>query len=206
MPQWTPRLLSPQRISETQQNMDSNLSSFMPNYHRRAPSQLSEAEVLENASNIPVLFTRDLAPSHIQDRDGLHHPSRHGRSMSHPFPSIFYSRKKRDGSSTAMAADSLRSEGLPCAPSKSPTKAIPNKPVKAVDRDLMTGKCMTCDSTVRWPKDLKVFRCTVCLTINDLVPLTTTSNSHRGMGRRGSSEADASTNDFPGHGPSSRGS
>jgi E3 ubiquitin-protein ligase HECTD2 len=27
---------------------------------------------------------------------------------------------------------------------------------------------MTCDSTVRWPQGLKVFRCTTCLTINDL--------------------------------------
>lgn len=27
---------------------------------------------------------------------------------------------------------------------------------------------MTCDSTVRWPQDLQVFRCTTCLTINDL--------------------------------------
>ena len=34
----------------------------------------------------------------------------------------------------------------------------------------MTGKCVTCDSTVRWPQDLKVFRCTTCLTINDLEP------------------------------------
>lgn len=27
---------------------------------------------------------------------------------------------------------------------------------------------MACNSTVRWPQDLKVFRCTTCLTINDL--------------------------------------
>lgn len=32
---------------------------------------------------------------------------------------------------------------------------------------------MTCDSTVRWPQDLKTFRCTTCLTINDLEPVET---------------------------------
>ena len=39
------------------------------------------------------------------------------------------------------------------------------------DEDLITGKCMTCDCMVRWPKELLVFRCTICLTINDLKPV-----------------------------------
>lgn len=48
----------------------------------------------------------------------------------------------------------------------------------------MTGKCMTCDSTVRWPQDVRVFRCTTCLTINDLEMFEPPSNfntttSHR---------------------------
>ncbi|PWW77571.1 HECT-domain-containing protein [Tuber magnatum] len=30
---------------------------------------------------------------------------------------------------------------------------------------------MCCDCTVRWPSDLNVFRCTVCMTINDLKPV-----------------------------------
>lgn len=173
--------------------MSSNLPSLVPAPHRRVPSQLSEADVLENASNIPVLFTGDLAASHIQDRDGLQHPSRHGRSISRQFPSIFHSRKKRDGSSTAVAEDTSRL-GPSCAASKSPARSVPapNKSIKAVDRDLMTGKCMTCDSTVRWPKDLKVFRCTVCLTINDLVPITP-SSSRRKNGRGRSSDADPPT-------------
>ncbi|CUS09549.1 unnamed protein product [Tuber aestivum] len=34
-----------------------------------------------------------------------------------------------------------------------------------------TGHCMCCDCTVRWPSDLNVFRCTVCMTINDLKPV-----------------------------------
>ncbi|RPA97119.1 HECT-domain-containing protein, partial [Choiromyces venosus 120613-1] len=34
-----------------------------------------------------------------------------------------------------------------------------------------TGRCMCCDCTVRWPSNLNVFRCTVCMTINDLKPV-----------------------------------
>ncbi|KAK8024746.1 ubiquitin protein ligase [Apiospora arundinis] len=37
--------------------------------------------------------------------------------------------------------------------------------------DFRTGNCMTCGGLVRWPKELDVFRCTICLTINDLKPL-----------------------------------
>lgn len=176
MPQWTPRLLSPHRASETQPgiNLDMSLSSFLPTTHRRAPSQLSEADVLENASNIPVLHPRESLASYALDADGLQQPSRHGRSMSHPFPSIFQSKKKRDGSSGALVNEAAPVEGSCYTLSKSPSKAAQNtRSTKAVDRDLMTGKCMTCDSTVRWPKELKVFRCTVCLTINDLIPLST---------------------------------
>ena len=40
------------------------------------------------------------------------------------------------------------------------------------EKDLVTGKCLTCDSLVRWPRQLDVFRCTVCLMVNDLKPAT----------------------------------
>jgi E3 ubiquitin-protein ligase HECTD2 len=38
-------------------------------------------------------------------------------------------------------------------------------------RDFATGRCMTCGSLVRWPRELQMFRCTICMTINDLQPL-----------------------------------
>jgi E3 ubiquitin-protein ligase HECTD2 len=40
---------------------------------------------------------------------------------------------------------------------------------------------MTCDSTVRWPKELKVFRCTVCLMINDLKPIVLEARNEDGQ-------------------------
>jgi E3 ubiquitin-protein ligase HECTD2 len=53
---------------------------------------------------------------------------------------------------------------------------------KLPEKDLVTGKCMTCDSMVRWPKNLHVFRCTVCMTINDLKPVVL--EARRGDGHR----------------------
>lgn len=41
----------------------------------------------------------------------------------------------------------------------------------AGSRDFTTGRCMTCGSLVRWPKELQMFRCTICLTINDVSPV-----------------------------------
>lgn len=65
------------------------------------------------------------------------------------------------------------------------------KPAKVPDKDLMTGKCMTCDSMVRWPKELKVFRCTVCLTINDLQPVVL--EARHGDGQKAPVSAKAGT-------------
>lgn len=50
-----------------------------------------------------------------------------------------------------------------------PSVANPkHKRHQAGSKDFATGNCMTCGSLMRWPKDLKVFKCTICATINDL--------------------------------------
>lgn len=174
MPQWNSRLLSadhPSATSGTRANMESSLSGLHPVGHRRGASQLSEADVLQNAYNIPVLCSRETNANAKQNQDGQR-PSRHGRSMSHPFPSIFAGKKKRDGESSAMTHEVPYCVESLAQSSQSPAKPTSNKSASAADRDLRTGKCMTCDSTVRWPRELKVFRCTVCLTINDLASVS----------------------------------
>lgn len=90
--------------------------------------------------------------------------------MSHPFPSLFSAKKKKHGEIPAAGFESTDDD----ATSPQARRNVAQHPAgkqKVQDKDLMTGKCMTCDSTVRWPKELKVFRCTVCLTINDLKPI-----------------------------------
>jgi E3 ubiquitin-protein ligase HECTD2 len=93
--------------------------------------------------------------------------SRHGRSMSHPFPSLFQSKGKRQAADVSSSAETHDHKDI-SQHFESPPKPAFGKPKRVPDKDLKTGKCMTCDSTVRWPKELFVFRCTVCLTINDL--------------------------------------
>lgn len=158
MPPWSSRLLSPSSRNESASpNPSTNATASSAN----ARARLTESDILEHAYGIPSL------PTHAQIQHGASastKPSRvssHGRSMSNPFPSLFTGKKKRNGESSALGGfESTDDDTI------SPIKQ------KVSDKDLKTGKCMTCDSMVRWPKELNVFRCTVCLTINDLKPIT----------------------------------
>lgn len=89
----------------------------------------------------------------------------HNRSFSHPFPSIFGSKKSEKKSKQGGDFDGVRDARHEEAHNKNPAA---ESSAPRGDRQPVTGKCMTCDSTVRWPQGLKVFRCTTCLTINDL--------------------------------------
>ncbi|KAK4190149.1 putative E3 ubiquitin-protein ligase [Podospora australis] len=123
--------------------------------------------------------------------EGLHphRPSRprHTRSMSHPFPSLFSSNKKKKpepmprGGGTGGGGDDDDSGLESGADIGGPLPKIRGRQPppsnrghrngsSAGSRDYTTGNCMTCGSLVRWPRDLHVFKCTICLTINDLQP------------------------------------
>jgi E3 ubiquitin-protein ligase HECTD2 len=106
------------------------------------------------------------------------HPSRpirppHSRSMSHPFPSLFSSGKKKKHDASGNAIEDLISSGDETPRMVKPQEKITHRRgVQAAggSRDYATGNCMTCGSLVRWPKDLRVFKCTICVTVNDLQP------------------------------------
>ncbi|KAL9489509.1 hypothetical protein ACSS6W_001786 [Trichoderma asperelloides] len=100
---------------------------------------------------------------------------KHSRSMSNPFPSLFSSRK-RQGSASKPSVDVDKANVGP-APNKQVNTHRRGSPTRS--RDFATGNCMTCASLVKWPKDLKVFKCTICMTINDLVPISVDSQSSR---------------------------
>ncbi|KAI1179546.1 HECT-domain-containing protein [Nemania sp. FL0916] len=110
--------------------------------------------------------------------------SKHTRSMSHPFPSLFSKRKKsaapdnepgydNEARTTAAAAD--RGHDFSTKIYSSSSQATNPSRVVPAPADFTTGNCMTCAGLVRWPKDLQVFRCTKCLTINDTRAFTPTS-------------------------------
>ena len=105
---------------------------------------------------------------------------KHTRSFSHPFPSFFGAKKsdkrnnanKRPGHKIETTDDdsSVNDERMHLSPPRGPSrKSSQNK-----DKQPVTGRCMTCDSIVRWPQGLKVYRCSICLTINDLEPFAGT--------------------------------
>ncbi|ODA81657.1 hypothetical protein RJ55_00159 [Drechmeria coniospora] len=107
----------------------------------------------------------------------------HTRPMSNPFPSFFSSKKKKQDSNGRDPPDvSVYDVGtMAGASSKKPTQRRPPG-----SKDFAMGNCMTCSSLVRWPKELKVFKCTICASINDLVPadniIRRKASSERGSG------------------------
>ncbi|KAK7948853.1 ubiquitin protein ligase [Apiospora aurea] len=98
----------------------------------------------------------------------------HSRSMSHPFPSLFSSKKKKAPIGLDESTDDdytpPKPPGMTSGPSMPSTSTTARKPQRG-PIDFRNGNCMTCGGLVRWPKELDVFRCTICLTINDLKPL-----------------------------------
>jgi len=165
MAPWSNRILSPSSRNEPSP-VTPGTSTASP-ARTRGPSRVTEADILENAYGIPTLQTGGGSAKPTQT--GSHGRS-HGRSMSHPFPSLFTGKKKRNGDN-AGGFESTDDDTISPATARNLAHNPTAKQPKVLDKDLMTGKCMTCDSMVRWPKELKVFRCTVCLTINDLKPI-----------------------------------
>ncbi|GAW15761.1 hypothetical protein ANO14919_051810 [Xylariales sp. No.14919] len=105
--------------------------------------------------------------------------SKHSRSMSHPFPSLFSSKKKKNAAADNEFGydDDVDDSDYNAKTYSSSSQAANTNRVAPGPAELATGNCMTCAGLVRWPKELSVFRCTKCLTINDVKspPLTTRS-------------------------------
>ncbi|KFZ15303.1 hypothetical protein V501_02766 [Pseudogymnoascus sp. VKM F-4519 (FW-2642)] len=157
-------------------------------------TQLQETGLFRRAYDAPALYTPDRRPVAIHGRNGQQ-PLGRGRSISHSYPSTPHGKKHGHGYHTAMESDSGDSNNramFSALMPQSPLKSGASRSAKAQqDRDLTTGKCMACDSMVRWPKELAVFRCSVCVTINDLTPISTVQDSggdhHRHRTRESSS-------------------
>lgn len=118
----------------------------------------------------PPRVSRDqqppLAPRPAQSSSPRQQP--HTRAVSHPLPRIF-GKKKSAPVLRSIPLDEHLVPVLDAGPSGGPTL---DKPIggRKRDEELITRQCMCCDNKVRFPRDLHVFRCTSCLTINDLEP------------------------------------
>ena len=99
----------------------------------------------------------------------------HGRSNSHPFPAIFGSGRKAEKMTEPVdideASETLAESTFTSTRLASKDQVTANLTfTQNEEKEFLTGKCATCDSLVRWPRLLDVFRCTVCLMVNDLKP------------------------------------
>ncbi|RAL58814.1 hypothetical protein DID88_009124 [Monilinia fructigena] len=165
----------------------------------RGKARITEADILDNAYGIPTLVA---TPQHGRSGPSASSSSKqtssHGRSMSHPFPSFFNSKKKGSAPSPPEVAlfDDDDDDDDDVSPEKN---ARARSSSRVPDRDFSTGKCMTCNSSVSWPKELHTFRCKVCMTVNDLQPyITTLSNDGRKLsGGSGKSTAHPGLNKSP---------
>lgn len=116
----------------------------------------------------------------------------HHRSISHPFTSAFTSiGRKRDKAATKHDKYEKYDKEIKWdSDSDSDEVTYPIQPVSSSPRkDSNRGgpsngtaetKCGTCNSTVRWPQNLSVFRCSDCLMITDLEPETPGEGNHTG--------------------------
>lgn len=168
MASWTPRIDPNERRPEDRSPRHRNTGSNAAPQSAWNQSRLNDLELLDS-SQIQAESSSsdsDYQPTRTQ------RPARHGRSLSHPFPSLFSSKKKKRQNSTSGggASDSdSANDGRLAANSKPRPQANGYRDGMATgNKDFATGNCMACGSLVRWPKDLKVFKCTICLTINDL--------------------------------------
>ncbi|KAK5371282.1 putative E3 ubiquitin-protein ligase [Exophiala xenobiotica] len=146
-------------------------TTIIPNSDRSTNTDLNRplppppASASAESYEIPSL-RRKPVPGQLEPDSSKHN---HNRSFSHPFPSLFGSKKSDKRHNTRGEVDitpggskDIRQDEAKTKPSGAEGSAPRG------DRQPVTGKCITCDSTVRWPQGLKVFRCTTCLTINDL--------------------------------------
>lgn len=167
-PPWTIRMPQPSNgfNNHSIAHGDMPTSSRVP-----APSQITDSELAAGSSalNPPPGKSPRL-------------PSRHGRSVSHPFPALFSSVKKKRAAPPLLADDGTTP--FDHTDDEILRGALHHNAARVPDKDLAAGHCMTCNSSVKWPKELVVFRCSVCMTINDLRAGGREANGGSGKGKQ----------------------
>ncbi|CAK7267322.1 Putative E3 ubiquitin-protein ligase [Sporothrix epigloea] len=128
---------------------------------------LSQLQVESDSSDSDFRVTRRAADS-----------SRHTRSISNSFPSLFQPKKKKatqDDLSQEPGDLVINDNGPPIpSPSKDGHQSKAGFPTSVASTSrrasFSTGPCITCGSLMRWARGATAFRCGICLTVNDLVP------------------------------------
>lgn len=164
MPSWPPRVRN--RSSPTTDHTPDVLSSHNESFHNNYERDLER--FVEASSYVSVAAS----PGSSECFHPVRHPGRDLSSSPHFLPSLAKDEKKWADGGTNKIRDGNRkgcdlTESRPL-PANSPTASIQTMPSQQENTGLITGKCATCGSSVRWPRHLHVFRCTVCLMVNHL--------------------------------------
>lgn len=135
------------------------------------PLHPSQIPGLETSPRRPVRprDASNMSPINGSLPNNLYHQG-HSRSISNPFAGFGRKRDKVAAKHNTWDSDSDDDDEVsyPLQPeSISPRKGAARG---GSGNDIAEGKCQTCDATVRWPRHLKVFRCTDCLMVTDLEP------------------------------------
>lgn len=179
MPSWPTRLLhgSPQASNHSTPPVFRNHGQPMNNDSQR-DVQSQEKDFADGSA---------FAPSSSSAGAISARALQHGRSLSHPFLSslaIHGERGRKREEVISGGVENLDGLTFSLAPASLSTNAqmdtAHKSPIQQRDSDLVSGKCATCDSLVRWPRHLNVFRCAVCLMVNDLKQLTMRSSNDHG--------------------------
>jgi E3 ubiquitin-protein ligase HECTD2 len=162
MPPWTSRILP----STSSSSSHSNQVHAPPPPFQRNGVEPDRTALIAIDHNVPILSpttptttARTFSPSSRNRRRS------HARSISQPFPSLMNANALRKTNNRDFTTDFGDDE-----------TAAANK-VRTPGEEMVNGKCMTCNSTCRWPRHIQVFRCTVCLTVNDLEPRPPSTNA-----------------------------
>lgn len=131
-----------------------------------------ERQQHEGSCQGPPLHGVPLLASQRPSQANSRQRPQHGRSHSHPFVTTVGSQHEQTvGLCTlddSMPGPNDPQLSFPGLASKEQMSSAHSPPPLVGEKDLVTGRCSTCDSLVRWPRRLDVFRCTVCLMVNDL--------------------------------------
>lgn len=165
-------------------------SSHNPSHHNTRPSNRTvdpdRSAALAISYNVPVLPSSS-GPSSNKNNTTTGRGRPHRRSLSQPFPSLMpTSPRKGKGKVTKhdfLDSDDSDDDGVGGGAYDTiryiaePRSHSPRKGWTPAE-DVVNGKCMTCHSTMRCPRDTKVFRCSICLMVNDLEPHMNNGDEH----------------------------
>ena len=166
MPPWPTRLAPGSPAGSNSPSRPTSRGLRAPPFQSRQIDQYQDPPLL----GVPILAPDSIPNSRSSQR------SRHEESHSYPFPSIFGNGRKMDRELEADFQDDTLDDFYdsptlsPGLASKGYMASENGLPQQHAEKDLVTGKCSTCDSVMRWPCQVQTFRCTVCLMINDLKP------------------------------------